>query len=144
MHLQLLLGHGNEISEGITGGKEEFPDIAKRIYAIVHELDKVRPGTIGDNRRGDERELNEIQEQLNNHDIKGLNGYNYADGARYDKLHSKYPNYLIYGSETASAVNTRGVYNVSGRNNITYELPSYDNSKVPWGHYAAEAYIIIW
>ncbi len=36
-------------------------------------------------------------------------GYNYAESL-YDEHHEKYPSYCIYGSETASTVQSRGIY----------------------------------
>lgn len=42
--------------------------------------------------------------------IGGMSGTNYSGGSNYDALHSTYPEWFLYGSETASAVNSRGVY----------------------------------
>ena len=41
--------------------------------------------------------------------IGGMSGTNYSDGNSYDALHKAYPDWFLYGSETASSVNSRGV-----------------------------------
>ena len=36
-------------------------------------------------------------------------GYNYAESL-YNEHHEKYPHWVIYGSETASTIQSRGIY----------------------------------
>ncbi|MFR5556949.1 MAG: hypothetical protein ACLTKE_09020 [Coprococcus sp.] len=52
-----------------------------------------------------------------------------------DALHSTYPEWFLYGSETASAVNSRGVYTTKANAALDQDkqLTSYDKSKVSWG-----------
>ncbi|MGL6299314.1 hypothetical protein ACR31S_00875 [Streptococcus iniae] len=78
---------------------------------------------------------------------QGIVGYNYASGCDYDRDHKEHPDWKMYGSETASAINSRGVYNASIKveghsayRNEKNQLSSYDNSTVGWGHYASEAW----
>lgn len=69
-----------------------------------------------------------------------LVGYNYRPAATYDKDHNDHPNWVILGSETSSAVRTRGVYHFptdqNKLKNPDMQCSSYDNSIVPWGHSA--------
>ena len=63
-------------------------------------------------------------------------GYNYLERL-YDEHHKKYPNWNIYGSETSSTVQSRGIYHFP--QNLT--LVTFDdgqcsalaNCVVPWG-----------
>ena len=67
----------------------------------------------------------------------GVVGLNYTNGSQYDAQHAGSPEWIIYGSETASSVNSRGVYDRlgSGSAGTTSDklLTSYDNSHVGWG-----------
>ena len=45
-------------------------------------------------------------------------GFNYAE-ANYDSFHEKYPDWVLYGSETSSATRSRGVYSHPESNNLT-------------------------
>ena len=48
----------------------------------------------------------------------------------------------MYGSETASAINSRGIYNRinGGSQTSDKQLTSYDNSAVGWGSVASDAW----
>ena len=52
-------------------------------------------------------------------------------------MHRAHPDWKIYGSETASAVNSRGVYTTKRNNTLDSDkqLTSYDKSKVGWEHW---------
>ena len=52
------------------------------------------------------------------------------------------PSWAIYGSETASAINSRGIYNrtTGGAQSSDKQLTSYDNSAVGWGAVASSAW----
>ena len=72
----------------------------------------------------------------------GTSGTNYSKGNSYDSLHSTYPEWNLYGSETASAVNSRGVYTTKQNNTLDsdQQLTSYDKSSVGWGAVASSAW----
>ena len=74
----------------------------------------------------------------------GAVGLNYTNGAQYDVQHSASPDWLIYGSETASSVNSRGIYDRLGSGGASQtsdkNLTSYDNSAVGWGALASSAW----
>ena len=70
----------------------------------------------------------------------GTVGLNYCSGNDYDTLHNSNPNWKLYGSETASAVNSRGVYDRIDGSKTGQKLTSYDNSAVNWGAVASRAW----
>lgn len=126
---------GNEINDTID---PHGLDITKRLYEYVLKYDpkgNAAP-TIGSNYMGDEN-------AQKCSDIVKLAGYNYSEYL-YDEHHAKYPGWVIYGSETASAVRSRGIYRFPA------ELPlltgedcqcsSLDNSVVGWGSSAMKSW----
>lgn len=72
--------------------------------------------------------------------VGGASGTNYSGGGSYDRLHSNHPDWKLYGSETASSINSRGVHYTKGRDNSKKQLTAYDKSKVNWGALASEAW----
>ncbi|MBQ8424339.1 MAG: DUF4982 domain-containing protein [Coprobacter sp.] len=118
---------GNELREQ---GEKEGWKVAKYLNDIAHREDPTRPTTAG----------------YNNHwaaidnglaDAVDLVGFNYKH-FDYVTQHEKHPDYILYGSETASAVSSRGVYKFPVCDNWTpwyndYQVSSYDMEYVPWG-----------
>lgn len=126
---------GNEINDTID---PHGLDSTKRLYEYVLKYDpkgNAAP-TIGSNYMGDEN-------AQKCSDVVKLAGYNYSEYL-YDEHHAKYPGWVIYGSETASAVRSRGIYRFPA------ELPlltgedcqcsSLDNSVVGWGSSAMKSW----
>ncbi len=126
---------GNEINDTID---PHGLDITNRLYEYVLKYDpkgNAAP-TIGSNYMG-----NENAQKCS--DVVKLAGYNYSEYL-YDEHHAKYPGWVIYGSETASAVRSRGIYRFPA------ELPlltgedcqcsSLDNSVVGWGSSAMKSW----
>lgn len=126
---------GNEINDTID---PHGLDITKRLYEYVLKYDpkgNAAP-TIGSNYMG-----NENAQKCS--DVVKLAGYNYSEYL-YDEHHAKYPDWVIYGSETASAVRSRRIYRFPA------ELPlltgedcqcsSLDNSVVGWGSSAMKSW----
>ncbi|HEX2926878.1 MAG TPA: carbohydrate-binding protein [Ruminiclostridium sp.] len=72
-----------------------------------------------------------------------LAGYNYFPYT-YDGGHSGHPEWKMFGSETSSAVRSRGVYKTPTNKNILTDsdnqCSSYDNSVVSWGNSAESSY----
>ena len=128
---------GNEIQEGAGGSgyAEKAPDLIK----WAQEVDKTRMVTIGSNKVKDywSDHIN-IANQLT--EVGGASGTNYSKGGSYDDLHKKYPNWKLYGSETASSINSRGIYATKGQDGSKKQLTSYDKSCVGWGALASEAW----
>jgi beta-galactosidase len=97
---------------------EQGAQIAATMVRRCHELDPTRVVSAalnGDNEKG-------VSEPLD------IIGFNYGE-ERPDGFHKKYPKRPVYGSETSSAVSTRGEYSTDPLRNI---VNSYTDA-VPWG-----------
>lgn len=124
---------GNEIPEQKDTSATR---IARELAGIIHELDTTRPITTGNNEPGPGNKIVESG-------AVDLLGYNYHN----DKLanfQKDYPGKKFIGTETASALESRGVYNTSpdtiqrwpGRRrpmNADNTVNAYDNISAPWG-----------
>jgi beta-galactosidase len=102
---------------------EQGKKIATEMVRKCHELDPTRvvsAAVNGDNRQG-------ISDAF---DVLGFN-YNLKNPESY---HKDFPNRPIYGSETSSAIGTRGVYSSDKLRNT---VNSYDGV-VPWGETAED------
>ena len=77
-------------------------------------------------------------------DILKIAGYNYAERL-YHEHHQKYPDWVIFGSETSSVVQSRGVYKFPFEQGILTDddeqCSALGNSTVSWGARSAEACI---
>ena len=132
---------GNEMMEGISGSVSDFPATSAKLVAWTKAADSTRPMTHGDNKiKANWNESNTMGDNLTANG--GVVGTNYSDGANYDKIRTTHPSWAIYGSETASAINSRGIYNrtTGGAQSSDKQLTSYDNSAVGWGAVASSAW----
>ena len=120
----ILWSIGNE--EAYLQGKmaEQGEKIAATMVRRCHELDPTRvvsAAVHGDNTMGDSLALDII-------------GFNY-DLRNPENYHSKNPSKAIFGSETASAFSTRGVYFTDPLRNVH---SAYDTNRAEWGETAEE------
>lgn len=117
---------GNEIREqGMATGKET----AKLLADICRKLDPTRPVTAGFNNH-----TAAIKNGLS--DVVDLVGFNYKP-FDYKSKHAEHPNYVLYGSETASTVSSRGEYKFPVKENKgawyqDYQVTSYDLEYPNW------------
>lgn len=78
-------------------------------------------------------------------DILKFAGYNYGE-KYYDEHHKKYSDWYIYGSETASTVQSRGIYHFPYRQSVLADedeqCSSLGNSTTSWGASSSEMCII--
>jgi beta-galactosidase len=119
----ILWSVGNEEGQMQTEMAEQGAKVGAQMVRLCHELDPTRPVSAavnGDNAKG-------VSEAF---DITGFN-YNLAFP---DEYHKKNPRRAIYGSETSSAISTRGVYSTDPLRNT---VNAYDGV-VPWGETAEE------
>ena len=119
----ILWSIGNEEDQLQTKMAEQGARIAGTMVARCHELDPTRvvsAAVDGDNRQG-------VSDAF---DILGFN-YNLRNPESYHKDHPSRP---IYGSETSSAIATRGAYTTDPLRNL---INDYDGV-VPWGETAEE------
>ncbi len=130
---------GNEITEGASGDMSHYPEVAANLIKWVQEVDATRPVTIGDNRVNDSilEPINDLITQAG-----GVVGKNYKDAKTLEQVREKHPDWILYGSETTSAIHTRGEYGTFGRDNNKLAMSEYDNdsSRVGWGHSASKAW----
>ena len=122
----ILWSIGNEIPEQASpdGWKE-----AKRLVSFFHEEDATRPTTSG---------FNEWEKAIQNHlaDQVDIPGFNYQP-MRYEEIAKAHPNWIIFGSETASCVSSRGVYHLpleKYEKHPSHQLSSYDIIAPPWAY----------
>lgn len=102
---------------------------AIKLKGYINEIDTSRPVTMGENIPQGSGQ----QEAMAVMDVIGLN---YAKGNTYDSVRNTFPNCKLYGSETTSAISSRGVY---ARDDVKLQCSSYDDDKVNWGEYAYSA-----
>jgi beta-galactosidase len=119
----ILWSIGNE-ENALQGSASELgAKIATTMVRRCHELDPTRPVSAavnGPNEKGVSTAL----------DIIGFNyNMNYPDG-----FHKGHPKLAVFGSETSSALSTRGVYSTDPTRNT---VNAYDGV-VPWGETAEE------
>lgn len=120
---------GNEIYD--THKDEHGLEIAEQLVKAVNKFDKYSNAscTIGSNYM----RWTNAQKVA---DFLKLAGYNYAEDL-YDGHHEAYPDWFIYGSETASTVRSRGIYHfppdISILTHSDMQCSDYGNSVVGWG-----------
>jgi len=122
----ILWSIGNEIPEQKKpdGWKE-----ADRLVTFFHEEDPTRPTTSG---------FNEWPEAIQNHMAEHVDvpGFNYKP-MHYEEIMKDHPGWVIYGSETASCVSSRGVYQFpieKYEKDPSRQLTSYDVIAPPWAY----------
>ncbi len=117
---------GNEVREQ---SKPEGKEVAAFLSNICHKLDPTRPTTSGFNSHNAA-----IKNGLS--DVVDLVGFNYKP-SDYKNKHTLYPNYVLYGSETASTVSSRGEYKFPAKENKgawyqDYQVSGYDYDYPGW------------
>ncbi|MDN4525074.1 glycoside hydrolase family 2 TIM barrel-domain containing protein [Fictibacillus fluitans] len=129
---------GNEIYD--THADERGQEITKMLSDLVQEHDPKRNGavTIGSNYMPWEN----AQKCA---DLVEVAGYNYGE-KYYNQHHQEHPDWIIYGSETASVVQSRGIYHFPYNTSILADddeqCSSLGNSSTSWGAKSAEACIL--
>lgn len=117
---------GNEIREQ---NDKDGAEVARFLTEICHREDPTRPVTAGFNNHNAAIK-NRLAAEVD------LVGFNYKP-KDYKKKHEEYPDYTIYGSETASTVSSRGEYKfpVKEKRSAYYEdyhVSSYDLEYPAW------------
>jgi beta-galactosidase len=115
---------GNEEGQMQTGEAEQGAKVGATMVRRIHELDPTRvvsAAVNGNNEQG-------VSDALD------ITGFNYQLQFP-DDYHKKHPTKPIYGSETASAISTRGVYSTDPLRNT---VSAYDLNQPGWGETAEE------
>ncbi len=129
---------GNEIPDTVESahGQEITADLLKEVKK--HDPKKHAPVTIGSNFLKWDHAV-ACTEQLD------LAGYNYSEYL-YEKHHKEHPGWVIYGSETASVLASRGIYHFPKSRHILTEedeqCSALGNSITGWGAAGYEKCII--
>lgn len=129
---------GNEIYDTHVGARGQ--ELTRMLLAEVkkHDPDNHAMITIGSNYMPWEN----AQKCA---DIIKLAGYNYAE-KYYDLHHQEHPDWIIYGSETASTVQSRGVYHFPFSQSVLADedeqCSALGNSTTSWGAKSSESCII--
>ena len=119
---------GNEIYDTHMGNGLE---ITKRLYKAVEKFDPERnaPVTIASNYM-----MTEGAQKCA--ELTDVVGYNYLERL-YNEHHTKYPHWKIYGSETGSTVQSRGIYHFpDSLQLVTFsdgQCSTLGNCTTPWG-----------
>lgn len=130
---------GNEVLEGTSNSApSEYPGIASDLVGWIQEVDTTRPVTFGDNKLKDNNSVaNSIANVLTNAGgVVGAN-YSFASSNQYYNIWNRSSNWLLYGSETASACRSRGIYTTTGQDSTNLQITSYDSWSVGWGQLAS-------
>lgn len=127
---------GNEIYDTHMGNGFEITKKLSR-FVRIHDPEKNAPITIASNYMWSENAQNCANE------IETV-GYNYLERL-YDEHHKKYSNWKIYGSETSSTVQSRGIYHFpEDLTLVTYDdqqCSSLGNCTTTWGARSTQATI---
>ncbi len=128
---------GNEIPDTTSDRGLEITKLLKE-QVLIHDPRQNAHVTIGSNHMTSEKAQACSNELV-------VAGYNYAERL-YNEHHLKYPHWCIYGSETSSTVQSRGIYHFPAHKSVVmYEdeqCSSLDNCTTTWGSKNAEANII--
>jgi beta-galactosidase len=133
----LMWSIGNEIYDTHSGPRGA--EVTQKLMAWVKEHDPLgnAPVTIGSNYMPWEGAQNCA-------DIVKLAGYNYGE-KYYAEHHARHPDWIIYGSETASLVQSRGVYHFpaaqSTLSDDDEQCSALGNSATSWGAKSYDALI---
>lgn len=120
---------GNEIYD--THADERGQDISRELMNEVELHDPKRNAvvTIGSN-------FMPWENAQKCADIVKFAGYNYGD-KYYDRHHKEHPDWFIYGSETASTVQSRGIYHFPLAQSVladdNEQCSALGNSSTSWG-----------
>ncbi len=122
----VLWSIGNEIPEQ---GRTDGAKLAQRLTDICHEEDRTRPTTAAFNNAN-----GAIKNELA--DAVDIPGFNYKP-SEYARILKEHPKWIIFGSETSSAVSSRGVYHLpieKYEKHPSLQLTSYDVIAPPWAY----------
>lgn len=112
----MMWSFGNEVGEQYTG--EEGAAVARRIQGFIKEEDPTRPTTSAMNYAKPDMALPAVFDVIGlNYQGEGIRQSPEFEGTdrircapQYDAFHAKFPDKVIFSSETASAFSSRGVY----------------------------------
>jgi beta-galactosidase len=130
----ILWSIGNEIPDST---KTIGVPIAQKLIDDIRAVDTTRLVTIGSDKYRSVPKDASAQDQIAQK-VDAL-GLNYNNASSVDQLHTKYPNLVLFESESSSETSTRGVYKEPGSLNTPVDYTpgqmgtsSYDNNLASW------------
>ncbi|PKS11738.1 hypothetical protein jhhlp_001726 [Lomentospora prolificans] len=150
---------GNEVGEQYT--EEAGAALADSLRKIAHEEDPTRPATASMNYAKPDMpfpgSLDIISLNYQGEGIRDAPAYSHLQGIKtsplYQAFHDKFPDKLIFGSETAAALSTRGTYlfpvtnetsapvaDGSGGDPIAEQVSAYELYTAPFGSSADKVF----
>lgn len=123
---------GNEIIRVSSYTSDSVVPVVEELVNMVKKYDTTRPVTMGD----DTPSSNVSWKAMEYLDVIGVN---YGNDSEYSTIRNRFPDKCIYGSETTSALSSRGIYE-SVDTSTDKQKSSYDNEAVGWGDYAYAGY----
>ena len=127
----IMYSVGNEIIR-TSGGKytaETATALVSNMINTIKAIDTERMITMGEDVPGNPIARAVMQ-------LMDVVGVNYGNDSEYASLREAYPEFKVYGSETTSALSSRGIY---ARDDINLQCSSKDNDFVDWGDNASTA-----
>ena len=127
----IMYSVGNEIIR-TSGGKytaETATALVSNMINTIKAIDTERMITMGEDVPGNPIARAVMQ-------LMDVVGVNYGNDSEYASLREAYPEFKLYGSETTSALSSRGIY---ARDNVNLQCSSKDNDFVDWGDSASVA-----
>ena len=127
----IMYSVGNEIIRA-SGGKytaETATALVSNMINTIKAIDTERMVTMGE----DVPDKTVARAAMQLMDVVGENN---GSDTEYASLRQAYPEFKVYGSETTSALSSRGIY---ARDDINLQCSSKDNDRVSWGDTASEA-----
>ena len=109
---------GNEEPEQTT---PRGARIGATMARTVKALDSTRPVTFASNAHNNDAGI---------HTVLDLRGFNYKNISDIDKYRKDHPDQILFGSEEASTVSTRGIY---ANDPVRTYVSAYDLNKPNWG-----------
>ena len=108
-------------NEEPIAGTELAANIARSMQKIAKRLDPTRPITLASNHGNSETGI---------HSMLYLRGFNYKNISNIDEYRKKHPEQFLYGSEEASTLTTRGIYQTDKEKGY---MSAYDVNRPGWG-----------
>lgn len=155
----IMWSFGNEVGEQFTDSAGA--EVAGRLHKIVKEEDPIRPTTLAMNFSKPDMPLSTVPDAIGlNYQGEGIRQDPEFEGtdrirtpAQYNAFHAKFPDKVIFSSETASAFSSRGVYlfpveqaqsapvrDGRGGDSKSCQVSSYENHAVDFGSSAEKVF----
>ena len=125
----IMYSIGNEIIRDSGFTEQTATTLASNMINTIKSIDTERMVTMGEDSPNNPVARAVMQ-------LMDVVGVNYGSDSEYASLRETYPEFKVYGSETTSALSSRGIY---ARDNVNLQCSSKDDDFVDWGDSASVA-----